>query len=202
MAASHPDTDPDSGSGSGPHSGPDSEPAPASGLPTHRPLLFLGIDGVLNPVLPTAGFTAHSLLDFTVLLSVDHVDWLRELSDTYDLVWATTWEHDANTHIAPLLELPRLPVVEFTGPRGHPESRGAAGHDGAPGRIWPRLLRYAGRRPFAWVDDVIAESLLHLSRGRPDRLLIPVDPGRGLLRGHVDRLLAAPPWSAPSPTPA
>ncbi|MCX5214084.1 hypothetical protein OG689_33315 [Kitasatospora sp. NBC_00240] len=39
---------------------------------------------------------------------------------------ATTWEEEANRHISPLLGLPELPVVRFTGyvPQpGEPRSR-------------------------------------------------------------------------------
>jgi hypothetical protein len=158
-----------------------------------RPLLFMGIDGVLNPVLPAPGFTAYDLLDFTVLLSVDHADWLRELSGPYELVWATTWEHQANTHIAPLLELPRLPVVEFTGYRARPDDPRLPGPESFQGRKWAPLLRYAASRPFAWVDDAIPAGLVSRSRLRRDRLLLPVDPARGMNRTHVDRLLTHPP---------
>ena len=143
---------------------------------TARPLLFLDIDGVLNPVLPTDGFTAHDILDFTVLLSLTHANWLRELSSTYELVWATTWEHEANRHIAPLLELPQLPVLDLFS-----------------GRKWAPILRYAAGRPFAWVDDVMPERLVSRSRLRRDQLLLPIDPAHGLRREHVDRLLERPP---------
>lgn len=160
---------------------------------TARPLLFLDIDGVLNPVLPTDGFTAYEILDFTVLLSVTHADWLRELSSTYDLVWATTWEHEANRHIAPLLELPRLPVVEFTGYRPRPDDPKLPVLDLFAGRKWAPILRYAAGRPFAWVDDVMPERLVSRSRLRRDRLLLPVDPTHGLRREHVERLLRHPP---------
>ncbi|MFG2141550.1 HAD domain-containing protein [Streptomyces sp. NPDC048650] len=162
-----------------------------------RPLLFLDIDGVLNPVLPTPGFTAHDLLDHTVLLSVDHANWLRELAAVYDLVWATTWEHHANTHIAPLLELPELPVVEFTGYLSRPDDPRFEGPESLLARKWAPILRYAAGRPFAWVDDVMPDSLVRRGRRRPDRLLVPVDPAHGLHRRHVDRLLTTPPRRGP-----
>ncbi|WP_063631538.1 MULTISPECIES: HAD domain-containing protein [Streptomyces] len=160
---------------------------------TARPLLFLDIDGVLNPVLPTDGFTAHDILDFTVLLSLTHANWLRELSSTYELVWATTWEHEANRHIAPLLELPQLPVVEFTGYVPRPDDPKLPVLDLFSGRKWAPILRYAAGRPFAWVDDVMPERLVSRSRLRRDQLLLPIDPAYGLCREHVDRLLERPP---------
>ncbi|MBB5938523.1 HAD domain-containing protein [Streptomyces zagrosensis] len=158
-----------------------------------RPLLFLDIDGVLNPVLPAAGFTAHEVLDFTVLLSDQHADWLRQLSQTYDLIWATTWEHDANRHIAPLLGMDALPVVEFTHYRPQPDDPKLPTIDLFAGRKWAPLLRFAAGRPFAWVDDVIPERLVRRCRWRRDRLLLPIDPAYGLTRAHVERLLARPP---------
>lgn len=160
---------------------------------TDRPLLFLDIDGVLNPVLPAEGFTGYDILDFTVLLSATHADWLRELSERYDLVWATTWEHEANRHIAPLLELPVLPVVEFSGYRDQPGDPKLPALELLTGRKWAPILRFAAGRPFAWVDDVMPDRLVRRSRWRRDRLLLPVEPGRGLRREHVDRLLERPP---------
>ncbi|MFE2107518.1 HAD domain-containing protein [Kitasatospora sp. NPDC059463] len=135
-----------------------------------KPLLFLDVDGVLNPVCPApeADFDAHTLFGYTVLLSARHGTWLRELAGRYELVWATTWEEHANTHILPLMEL-------------------------LSARKWAPLLRYAAGRPFAWVDDVIPPRLVRNSLWRRDRLLLAVDPGQGLERHHVDRLLARPP---------
>ncbi len=70
-----------------------------------KPLLFLDVDGVLNPVCPHpgAGFDAHTLLGYTVLLSARHGSWLRELAGTYELVWATTWENALTLHLVPYL---------------------------------------------------------------------------------------------------
>ena len=38
------------------------------------------------------------------------IEWLAELRERYELVWASTWEEHANTYIAPLLGLPGLAV--------------------------------------------------------------------------------------------
>lgn len=99
-----------------------------------KPLLLLDVDGVLNPYpLITKGghlppkvrdgerrysYDRHVLspLGFTglpVLISPDHGEALRSLSDVFDLVWATTWEHDANRLLAPLLGIPQLPVINW-----------------------------------------------------------------------------------------
>ncbi|MER7754915.1 HAD domain-containing protein [Kitasatospora sp. NPDC097643] len=160
-----------------------------------KPLLLLDVDGVLNPVCPhpDAGFDTHTLLGYSVLLSPRHGEWLRELAAVYDLVWATTWEEDANTHIAPAIGLPTLPVVRFTGYVPRPDDPRVPLMELFSARKWAPLLRHAAGRPFAWVDDVIPRRLVRGSLWRRDRLLLPIDPGQGLERRHVDRLLARPP---------
>ncbi|MFF1795240.1 HAD domain-containing protein [Kitasatospora sp. NPDC086009] len=160
-----------------------------------KPLLFLDVDGVLNPVCPRpeAGFDAHTLLGYSVLLSARHGEWLRELADTYELVWATTWEEEANTHIAPAIGLPRLPVVRFAGYVPQPGDPRVPLMELFSAHKWAPLLRYAAGRPFAWTDDVIPPRLVRNAIWRRDRLLLPIDPGQGLERRHVDRLLARPP---------
>ncbi|GGV29339.1 hypothetical protein GCM10010495_52040 [Kitasatospora herbaricolor] len=160
-----------------------------------KPLLFLDVDGVLNPAAPhpDAGFEAHALLGYRVLLSARHADWLRELAGGYQLVWATTWEEEANRHLSPLLGLPELPVVRFTGYVPQPGDPRVPLMQLISGRKWPPILRYARGRPFAWVDDVIPGRLVRRALLRRDRLLLPVDPFHGLERRHVDRLLARPP---------
>ncbi|MFJ3791166.1 HAD domain-containing protein [Kitasatospora sp. NPDC090091] len=163
-----------------------------------KPLLFLDVDGVLNPVCPDpdGDFDTHTLLGYTVLLSARHGEWLRELAASYELVWATTWEEEANTHIAPAIGLPALPVVRFTGYVPQPGDPRLRLMELFSARKWAPLLRYAGGRPFAWVDDVIPPRLVRGSLFRRDRLLLPIDPGQGLERRHVDRLLARPPRTA------
>ncbi|WP_377272613.1 HAD domain-containing protein [Peterkaempfera sp. SMS 1(5)a] len=160
-----------------------------------KPLLYLDIDGVLNPARPDPydGFDAHTLLGYTVLLSAGHGRWLRELAVCYELVWATTWEDDANLHIAPLLGLPVLPVVRLSGYRPQPGDPRVPLMELFSARKWAPILRHAAGRPFAWLDDVIPPRLVRRSWLRRDRLLLRVDPQEGLSRWHVDRLLARPP---------
>ncbi|MFC1406756.1 HAD domain-containing protein [Streptacidiphilus sp. N1-10] len=155
--------------------------SPAGGpARTDKPLLYLDVDGVLNPVCPRpeGDFTIYRIQGSTVLISARHGTWLRELAEVYQLVWASTWEAYANLCIAPLLQLPELPFV--------PVGRRAGGD-------WLPIVRHAAGRPFAWVDDLIPDTVLRDSEARVDRLLLPVDPGQGLRRSHVDRLLREPP---------
>ena len=154
--------------------------ATSDSRPFDKPLLYLDVDGVLNPVCPrpAAEFTTHRIHGSAVLVSARHGGWLRELSAVYQLVWASTWEAQANLCIAPLLGLPALPFV--------PVGRHPAGD-------WAPIVRHAAGRPFAWVDDLIPEAVRLSCAARVDRLLLPVDPGQGLRRPHVDRLLREPP---------
>lgn len=135
---------------------------------TDRPLLYLDVDGPLNPYAAKArrrvGYTLHKMLPPTwiaqsfqppervkplpVWLNPAHGPKLVALAEHYDLWWATTWEHDANEWIGSHLGLPELPVVEWDHNRSRLNSHGA---------YWktPQLIEHAAGRPFAWVDDEI-----------------------------------------------
>ncbi|MER6162116.1 hypothetical protein ABT147_42615 [Streptomyces sp. NPDC001868] len=170
-----------------------------------RPLLYLDVDGPLNPYAAKperrpAGYTTHRMkpqgwLDqhpgepaayvkpLRVWLNPDHGRQLLALAKLFELMWATTWAGEANTYIAPVLGLPELPVVEW------PETR-ASGADSDPsgtvgaGVFWktPRLVEHAAGRPFAWVDDEIgaADRDFVARHHRNSVLLHRVDPRLGL----------------------
>ncbi|RMI33516.1 HAD domain-containing protein [Nocardia stercoris] len=164
--------------------------------PTTRPILFVDVDGPLNPYAAKPhrrpdGYRTHHLTPpnwiahlggpsrqvkpLRVWLNPSHGSALLELAAYFDLVWATTWEHDANSHIAPLLGLPELPVVEFTGSARSP---------GPEGTFFKTvdLIAYAAGRPFAWVDDDIRDTdRRYLDRNYPAATLPQwVDPAIGL----------------------
>lgn len=158
-----------------------------------RPLLFLDIDGVLNPLSPDPEqFTQHPVDAFTVNISAEHGTWLKELADRFELVWATTWEHHANEHIGPLLGLPELPVVEFSTYRRQPGDPRFRIIQLLDARKWAPILRHADGRPFAWIDDVIPMRIKRQALPYRGIKLIHVNPHDGLTRHHVDKLLA---WS-------
>ena len=120
-----------------------------------RPLLFLDVDGPLLPfgdgphrTPPGTTSTAHlARLDPQVGL------WLAALP--CDLVWATTWEQEANTEIAPRIGLPPLPVVTWPEPCAEDERQ-----DQWFGLCWKTraLVAWANQRPFAWIDDEITDA--------------------------------------------
>ena len=119
-----------------------------------RPLLFLDVDGPLNPWgaqpygIPE-GYTQILVAlqpgrALPVWLSPAHGPALLALG--YDLCWATTWMDAANRWIAPVVGLPELPYVDFGA------GLFAVRPDGVHWKT-EAIVRYAGGRPFAWVDD-------------------------------------------------
>lgn len=131
-----------------------------------RPLLFLDVDGPLNPyaaklqsrpegyttirVAQEGGADSESgrlrshVRPLRVWLNPNHGPALLSLG--YELCWATTWMSKANKSIGPVLGLPALPFVDFGDAllRERP--------DGVHWKAAP-LVAYADGRPFAWVDD-------------------------------------------------
>jgi hypothetical protein len=141
-----------------------------------RPLLLLDFDGPLNPrpadgVPP--GYERHAITEgartWQVLLHPRHGAELNALADTFDLVWATSWEHGANRLLSPLLGLPTdLPTILW--PDRSPVRRGS----------WktPYVADWVGDRPFVWVDDELDRP--HLEGLAQPHLLYHVDPQVGL----------------------
>jgi hypothetical protein len=139
-----------------------------------RPLLFLDIDGTL---LPFGGNTQREPPATTVDAHVERLDshaGVRLAALPCELVWATTWEDEANAEIAPRLGLPPLPVVHW------PEPSAEHGQeDRWFGLHWKTrtLVEWANGRPFIWVDDEITDA---------DREWVPAHHhGRALLH-HVE----------------
>ncbi|PNE37067.1 HAD domain-containing protein [Streptomyces noursei] len=141
-----------------------------------RPVLLVDVDGPLNPYAAKPqrrpdGYQTHRLLTprweaaqrrrltdwgladgrikpLRVWLNPHHGPALLALP--FDLVWATTWEQEANDFIAPALGLPTLPFVSWRSPRPEP----------AGGVFWktPEIIAWARGRAFAWVDDEITDA--------------------------------------------
>ncbi len=123
-------------------------------VPVSRPLLFLDVDGPLNPYAaqperrPEGYTTIRVAVDpgrtLRVWLNPGHGPALLRLG--YDLCWATTWMDAANRYVAPVVGLPELPYVDF----------GSGLFAWRPDDVhWKTeaIVAYAQGRPFAWVDD-------------------------------------------------
>jgi hypothetical protein len=165
------------------------------------PLLMIDVDGPLNPfgAMPDHrpdGYEAHLLMTpgwvatqavrnaqgghperqpvpLPVWLNPAHGPALMALP--FELIWATTWEDEANIYLAPLLGLPELPFVAWSSPRLK-----------LPGGLFwktPEVVGRAGGRPFAWLDDEItdADSAWVDAHHAGPSLLRQIDPAIGLL---------------------
>ncbi|GFE25477.1 hypothetical protein RB199_25635 [Streptomyces libani] len=163
------------------------------------PLLFLDVDGPLNPWRAKPhrrpeGYTTLRMRPtgweppgpaLRVWLNPAHGPLLLGLG--FRLVWATTWKTEANTWIGPVLGLPELPAVDW--PQMH--------HRDPEGVHWKTryLVTSAAGRPFAWVDDEIGPrdrawiARHHTGPGLAHR----VDPAKGLL---PDDFAALREWAA------
>lgn len=162
-----------------------------------RPLLLIDVDGPLNPHARSNRkkgrekiYTRYRLLGYDVWLWRWHGEELLKLADSYELVWCTTWEHQANELIGPKIGLPDLPVINFPASPSKPDAR-----------LYfktPTVIEYAAGRPFAWIDDEVTKwdiEYVETLHGGPAKL-IPVDPGTGLTQTHFDQLAA---WAASLP---
>ncbi|MBP2323084.1 hypothetical protein JOF56_003469 [Kibdelosporangium banguiense] len=183
-----------------------------------RGLLLLDVDGPLNPYAAKAtrrppGYSTYRLTPqgrwltgkdarrrkgMRVWLNPDHGEQLWALAEEtgLTLAWATTWLHQANAYVAPVLALPDLPVVEFPESDLQPV---AGGHhwrrDGS--WKWSGVAEFAGGRPLAWLDDehddpmyAEARQAFEQSRAGKATLLVHVDPSTGMRPDHMDMVRA------------
>lgn len=164
-----------------------------------KPLVLLDVDGPLNPygAKPTRrpeGYTTIRVQlpmaivarvpsaerrTLRVWLNPEHGPMLLAFAEKHDaeLVWATTWEHDANVHIGPVIGLPELPVIEWGFKAHHWKFDG--------------VLEYVGNRPFVWFDDdfgcfPMERHWFEGKRGRAPGRLHWVDPKIGLTQNDLD----------------
>ncbi|MFE3187648.1 hypothetical protein ACFXHA_01480 [Nocardia sp. NPDC059240] len=136
-----------------------------------RPLLFLDIDGPLIPfgVNPIAAQPDAVLGPLLAALPCE-------------LVWATTWTHEANRSVSPALGLQPLAVVDWP-------DRSDAAIDAWFGLHWKTrtLVEWAAGRAFIWADDELRDSDREWVSEHHEgpALLYGVDPGIGLLRDDI-----------------
>jgi hypothetical protein len=168
-----------------------------------RPLLLVDVDGVISLFGGFAAATAsmrapggggaqavepagsfHSIEGIPHFLSATAAGHLLELSELYELVWASGWEERADEHLPHLLGLPPgLPFLRF--------ERDVGGRTGARAH-WKlaAIDAYAGAgRALAWVDDALGEECSAWARARAaPTLLVQTDPSRGLTTTEAEQL--------------
>lgn len=163
---------------------------------TGKPLLLLDVDGPLNPYAANpnrrpAGYQTHRMRPsgwdqpwqkpLRVWLNPEHGASLLALP--FELVWATTWEAEANEWIGPHIGLPSLPHVAW-GPHRLPSRS-----DGTYFKTHD-IVTYAAGRPFAWVDDEIAtqDREYVAANHKGPAMLHQVSPRFGLLPADFEAL--------------
>ena len=170
-----------------------------------KPLLLVDVDGVLNSIggpysgQPAPdGYVLHRLRDrswtdeqgrpwvsggLRLWLNPARGSMLLAIADLVELAWCTAWRETANEHIAPVVGLPKLPVVPL------PD-----GWQTLNERHWkiPGVEEYAGGRALAWFDDEFTaaddEWAAKRTAGAAPTLIVHVDPLHGLRQRDVDRV--------------
>jgi hypothetical protein len=146
-----------------------------------RPLLLLDIDGVLMPLgrsLPR-GFERREIAGAQIVVSDSHSQWLAELLERFDLVWATTWAGNANPTFGVALGLPELPHVEL----------GALPREGT--RKLAAIKEFVGSRPAAWLDDEIYDDAhVWADQREVATLLLRTRGAVGMTRTEVGALIS------------
>lgn len=145
-----------------------------------KPFLLLDIDGALSPMIDPYEEGADELLWVTDLegVSPQLPRWLAELSQHFELAWASSWESEANEVFGPALGLGELPFVHFT-------------------RIsddwtWklPCVMEFVGNRTFAWIDDVLGPDALAAGANHPfGACLLRTKERSGITEEHFQTLL-------------
>ena len=155
----------------------------------NRPIIALDVDGVLSPLCNSrqrSRLWYHEkwrrkavrwgLGVSQLIVNPEAAIWLQKLAfDTgAELVWATHWNERANDHVAPLITLPSLPVIETP--------------------VYPRLkapavIERSASRPLVWFEDEPREVETARQLVSPGQAFLGIltDPATGLTIDHVDQ---------------
>lgn len=183
-----------------------------------KPILLWDIDGVIAPFGGDHALklgTATTLAEQEQLTHELHItEWdhlyikkdlkykMRRLQEHFDFVWGTGWGgYNANLMVAPLLELPPLPAVEFD---GHIPGVVKMTHEGP---VWmdkssptpdywkmPWIEKWAKEhgRPFLFIDDEMTDEAIEWAKLRNETiptLFVRTDPNIGWIDDHEAQLV-------------
>ncbi|MFC4337008.1 HAD domain-containing protein [Salininema proteolyticum] len=159
-----------------------------------RPFLFLDVDGTVIPFGRQNGNRSAATTTESYLTGINSELGERLAELPCELAWATTWENEANTELAPRLGLPSLPVVHWPEPTPDEELE-----DQWFNLHWKTrtLVARANGRPFVWFDDEItsadADWVAAHHHGRA--LLHRVDASKGITYRDLESLDAWLRWA-------
>jgi hypothetical protein len=146
-----------------------------------KPLLLVDVDGVLSlftepgqaaPIRQDTHF--HLEHGMGHLIALENCARLRDLQESYDLVWATGWEEKANDELLRIVGLPeRLPVISF--------DKGKGKYDHQAHWKLGAIEDFVGDRPTAWIDDALDDACFAWEQEREQpTLLVKVESRTGL----------------------
>ncbi len=156
---------------------------------TSKPLLMVDIDGVISlfgasseGARGSVDGSFHSIEGIPHFLSVTAAAHLLELSEEFELVWASGWEEKANEHLPHLLGMPKgMPFLRF---------ERAVGRSNAHWKL-DAIGTYAAGRPLAWIDDAFNPACHAWASERVSpTLLVQTNPQVGLTEAEALRLVA------------
>lgn len=154
--------------------------------------LYLDVDGVINAGYP--GWTTTR----EARVGNRHGNWLIRWSPQLleelatldvDLVWCTTWTHDASNNLSDALDF------EFG--KGKRWLQRLDGEDQFPSIIWKdaAILRdqEADSSPYIWVDDELrkqrwASYLPNIRHEENAHLIVGPDPDYGITASHIENM--------------
>ena len=149
------------------------------------PLLLVDIDGVLSPYGAEScpeGYEEYHLFPNDPdphRLCPAHGRWLTELTEYFEVVWASAWGVVAHEILGPILGVREFPFVPMPDIPFLPAEKVAA------------VVAYAGSRAVVWLDDAFGPEAFNWAARRAEAtLLVPIDPAIGMLRSHIDEALA------------
>lgn len=150
-------------------------------------LVLLDVDGVLNPSMNWNGkFTLHHITVgddvYPVRLNPEHGPMLLDFAAEVDaeLVWATTWEDDANVEIGPRIGLPELRVMKLP---SNPTQE-------VFNEKFASVPAFAGDADWVWFEDVIYSHDTKWLKTCPDIgkfRVVQVSSSAGLSEKHIQQ---------------
>ena len=118
-------------------------------------IVLLDVDGVVNSIthVDTNGFVQFDYHTEKVYCGPYPI-WVPEyipgllqaVNEVADIIWLTTWRHDANLYISPLLGLPSLSVLDDGSGSRYPSWKFAVAKNFAGKHA-------TGTRPIYWIED-------------------------------------------------